>query len=177
VLRNTTKFISTILELYFSRYDFWKQILEINFFLFSEKPKPKTLCVPGSVHASSSLVAMSGPRDPTCQPQGERDGRRRPHLADGEPIGDAGGTGVLRAPSRTDRCPDLAGRFTRASSPACMAHGGATSRRPHRSGARHGGPRGARAPAPLGKAGAREKREGERGEQPTHAEPSSGERR
>jgi hypothetical protein len=101
----------------------------------------------------------------------------RADLAAGEPNGEAVDASVLGAPSHNDRCPDLAGWFTGASSPARMAHGGATSPQPHLADARHGDLRSARAPASPGEADARERREGRQWKQPTRAEPSSDERR
>jgi hypothetical protein len=99
-----------------------------------------------------------------------------PVLAGGEPNGGANGTAMLGALSRTDGCRGLAGWITGASTAARMAHGGAATRRPRRSSARHGGRRGAGALASLGEAGACEKGEGKGVEQPTRAEPNSGER-
>jgi hypothetical protein len=71
----------------------------------------------------------------STNPTGQLEPRRlavdRVDLAAGEPNGEAVGASVLGAPNHTDRCPDLAERLTGASSPARMAHSGATSPRPH----------------------------------------------
>jgi hypothetical protein len=95
-------------------------------------------------------------------------------LAGGEPNSGTSGTSVLGELSRTDWCQVLAEWLTGASMPACMAHGGATTRWPRCSRARYDGRSGAGAPASLGEAGACEKGEGKGVEQLTRTEPSSG---
>jgi hypothetical protein len=182
-MRNTTKFVSQFLERKILRYDFWKPftISGKSFSLKSENlldlKRYAHPAVSPLIHTERQTVGAHGSTDPTGQPEPRGLVIDRTDLATGEPNGEAVSASVLGAPSRTDRCPNLAGWFNGASSLARMAHGGATSPRPHLAGARHGGPRSARAPASPDEADARERREGRRWKQPTRVEPSSDERR
>jgi hypothetical protein len=125
----------------------------------------------------TQLQSLSlGPKAPLASGTEAGEELCRPELTGGEPSGGAVSTNVLRTPSRIDRCNCSARQLTGASMPACMAHGGAAARRPHRPMARRGGRGGAGAPWLRGKAGAREREKRKAAKLLVRAERSSGER-